>query len=130
MNLSRKEGKMMTDKEKAKRHDALMTAIDFTRKSIAARSEVEMIEVQTCHVQDIPMDELFVFPYDRFGVGNSESKLKPYNYAICVKRLVKNTYRVDTIGYLDDEKTCGWIINPFADEVIRTGVHYGEVSEN
>lgn len=42
--------KMMTDKEKAKKYDALMTAIDFTRKSINARMEEEKMdaEAQDC----------------------------------------------------------------------------------
>lgn len=42
--------KTMTDKEKAKKYDALMTAIDYTRKSINARMEEEKMdaEAQDC----------------------------------------------------------------------------------
>ena len=36
----------MTDKEKAKRYDALMIAIDFERKSIAARMEEEKMDAE------------------------------------------------------------------------------------
>ena len=36
----------MTDKEKAKRYDALMTVIDFERKSIAARMEEEKMDTE------------------------------------------------------------------------------------
>lgn len=36
----------MTDKEKVKRYDALMAAIDFERKSIAARMEEEKADAE------------------------------------------------------------------------------------
>lgn len=88
-----------------------------------------MIDIQTCHVQDIPMNEIFIFPYDMFGEGTSKSVLKPYNYAICVKRRCGHTYRVETIDFLRDSNK-GYCLDPFRDDVIRTGVKYAVRDRN